>query len=161
RIGGRPDAGCRRLLEVLTAEFRALVDQNDVKTGLGGDGSRTEPSRTAADHKQLAMPHPFLRTHPGSRCSQSRQCGLADDTHSRAGSGHAGSLCRRAVDLDEAFLADAHPAEDAAAIALATLVEASFPGGDQRRGNRHALADWDLPTVEAEPGRLVHCAANS
>ena len=68
--------------------------------------------------------------------------------------GHAGPLIAPAVDLDEAFLADAHAAEQAASLAGFRLPQFPFACGRERRRQGLARTSSDLAALEAEGHRL-------
>src|SRR5262249_4314539 len=63
---------------------------------------------------------------------------------------HAGALVREPVDLDEAFLADAHPAKEPARRAAGGLSERLLAGGDESGGHGLAGPRREGPAVERD-----------
>ena len=64
--------------------------------------------------------------------------------------GHAGALIAAAVDLDKAFLADAHAAEEAAPLARFRFPQFPFAGGGECRRQSLTRTSSDLTALEAE-----------
>jgi hypothetical protein len=114
----------RRLLEVLPARFRPLVDQHDAQAGLRGDRGRDQPGGAAADHEnvrtqlglcQLGLDRSSLRGI--GRRGEDRSPGLNVHRHHPVRDRrHAGEPAGDPVDEDRAFRAQPHPAGDPASV---------------------------------------------
>ena len=69
--------------------------------------------------------------------------------------GHAGALVGAAVDLDQAFLADAHAAEDAARLVALGQPQFADAGRGQSGGQGLAAPALDDPALEIESDPLA------
>ncbi len=146
----------KALLEELTAGHGTLVHQQHLGAGLGRNGGRVEPAGTAAQHQQvglegcgicLALRAPI--DVPGDR-----QGILPTHPHRPVELGHAGALVRLSVDLHQAFLANAHAAEESARGARARLAQLALARGGQRRGKGFASPAANGPALEFETDTL-------
>ena len=114
---------------VLAAGLSAGVDQHDGQAGAGRGRRRRETRRPGADHDQLSCQRPRSSVTPTAR-----HVHAVDRRH------QAGALVRRAVDGQQAVVADADAAEESARTPLAAGgPPRTHAGPGQRR--THAVAD--------------------
>ena len=171
-VGGRAraPAAAGRLLEVLTARVGALIEQDDPQAGLGRRCRGREAAGAATDDEHVRVIVAFGADRVVGRVvdagdaaggrgavrhGQIRTRRLALDLEPRLRRGQARPPPGTAADGDQALVADAHPAEDAAPAAVAGLAQAELTGGGERRGNRHAGRERDRLAFEGEGRRAV------
>ena len=148
----------QRLLEVLAARGRPLVDQHDLDAGLRGNRGGGQAAGPGADHQQLRREgRPFGRVRDArvpAVVEPGREA-LRADGQRPVDLGHAGALVRPAVDLDQAVLADAHAAEQAAWRATAGRAQGGDAGRRQGRGQGLAAPGGQRAAVEGDRDRLA------
>ena len=140
------------LLIELAASHRPLVDHQDFRPGLCGGRSGIQPAGAAAQHENIRLEdigRLVCCGHAGDLPRGGKKL-LAAHVDRFFQLGHAGPLARPAVDLHQAFLADAHAAEEAAVHALAGNPKFPFAHGGQGGGQGLPAPAADGPALELE-----------
>jgi hypothetical protein len=138
--------GVGGLLEVLPAELRPLVDEDDFRARLGGSRGRGETAGTAADDEDVRVERD-RREPGGARVAGFLQLTVGLHRHPVAHRRHARAR-RHAVRDDDAVVAHAHPAEHAARVAGVGAAAQELAGVDERGGEAVSLPALDPPAAE-------------
>ena len=142
----------RRLLEKLAARARPFVDQQHRGARGARRGRRLEAGRSGPDHEDVDAPLRDGLRNPG-QIGEADACrdpiGLRLDHHAVAHLGQAGPRAGPPVRDDEALLAGAHAAEQAARRAIASGALRRPARRQQRRRDRLARHGPDEVAAEA------------